>query len=90
MGKIKKPNQLTVGFALETEKEGEFAKKKLKKKNLDLIVLNSLNDTGAGFARDTNKVTIFTNEGDQRQFELKHKTQVAKDIFDHIIDVMPS
>lgn len=90
MGKLKKEHQLTVGFALETEKEGTNAQEKLKKKNLDLIVLNSLNDGGAGFSHDTNKITIFGIDDNGREFELKHKTQVAKDIFDRITDVMPS
>lgn len=90
MGKLKKEHQLTVGFALETEKEGINAQLKLKKKNLDLIVLNSLNDGGAGFSHDTNKITIFGSDDSGREFELKHKTQVAKDIFDRITDVMPS
>ncbi|MEQ9299130.1 MAG: bifunctional phosphopantothenoylcysteine decarboxylase/phosphopantothenate--cysteine ligase CoaBC [Cyclobacteriaceae bacterium] len=90
MGKLKKEHQLTVGFALETEKEGANAQQKLKKKNLDLIVLNSLNDGGAGFSHDTNKITIFGIDDNGREFELKHKTQVAKDIFDRITDVMPS
>ncbi|MEQ8713227.1 MAG: bifunctional phosphopantothenoylcysteine decarboxylase/phosphopantothenate--cysteine ligase CoaBC [Cyclobacteriaceae bacterium] len=90
MGKLKKEHQLTVGFALETEKEGANAQEKLKKKNLDLIVLNSLNDGGAGFSHDTNKITIFGIDDNGHEFELKHKTQVAKDIFDRITDVMPS
>ncbi|MEM8894507.1 MAG: bifunctional phosphopantothenoylcysteine decarboxylase/phosphopantothenate--cysteine ligase CoaBC, partial [Bacteroidota bacterium] len=90
MGKSKKPIQLTIGFALETQKEGEHAQHKLEKKNLDLIVLNSLNDGGAGFSYDTNKVTIYQRSGQHKEYNLKHKTQVAKDIFDHIIDVMPS
>lgn len=90
MGKIKKKHQLTVGFALETEHEQPNALQKLKKKNLDLIVLNSLNDGGAGFAHDTNKITIFGMDERRHEFELKPKTQVAKDIFDRILDVMPS
>ncbi len=90
MGKAKKPNQFTVGFALETEHEGEHAQQKLAKKNLDLIVLNSLNDGGAGFSHETNKVTIYEKTGGSKEYELKHKSQVAKDIFDHIVDVIPS
>ncbi len=90
MGKLKKEHQLTVGFALETEKEGANAQEKLKKKNLNLIVLNSLNDGGAGFSHDTNKITIFGIDDNGHEFELKHKTQVAKDIFDRITDVMPA
>lgn len=90
MGKLKKEHQLTVGFALETEQEGSNAQQKLQKKNLDLIVLNSLNDGGAGFSHDTNKVTIFGSDLSKHEYELKHKSQVAKDIFDRITDVMQS
>ncbi len=84
LGEIKK-NQLLVGFALETENEVENAKKKLKKKNLDLIVLNSLNDKGAGFKSDTNKVTIIDKEGNLKSFALKSKEEVAKDLLNEII-----
>jgi phosphopantothenoylcysteine decarboxylase/phosphopantothenate--cysteine ligase len=59
LGETKQPNQLLVGFALETNNETENAKEKLVKKNADMIVLNSLNDPGAGFGHDTNKITIF-------------------------------
>lgn len=80
LGKLKKANQVLVGFALETENETENAKAKIKKKNLDLIVLNSLNDKGAGFKTDTNKITIIDKYNKSVKFELKSKPEVAKDI----------
>ncbi|HFK5572654.1 bifunctional phosphopantothenoylcysteine decarboxylase/phosphopantothenate--cysteine ligase CoaBC [Elizabethkingia anophelis] len=76
----KKSHQLLVGFALETQNEVEYAKSKLVQKNLDLIILNSLQDSGAGFKRDTNKISIFTKEGESKVFDLKKKTEVAEDI----------
>lgn len=79
----KKKNQFIVGFALETQNEEQNAKAKLKKKNLDFIVLNSLRDKGAGFGTDTNKIKIISNEGTQL-FELKSKTEVAQDIIEEI------
>ncbi|WP_339610501.1 bifunctional phosphopantothenoylcysteine decarboxylase/phosphopantothenate--cysteine ligase CoaBC [uncultured Planktosalinus sp.] len=84
LGKIKK-KQLLIGFALETNDEIENAKKKLKKKNLDFIVLNSLNDSGAGFGSNTNKITILHKNNQIKSFELKDKSDVAKDIFNEII-----
>ncbi|GGD91484.1 bifunctional phosphopantothenoylcysteine decarboxylase/phosphopantothenate--cysteine ligase CoaBC [Planktosalinus lacus] len=84
LGKIKK-NHLLIGFALETNDEVENAKKKLKKKNLDFIVLNSLNDSGAGFGSNTNKITIIHKNNKLKTFELKDKNEVAKDIFNEII-----
>tara|TARA_R110000772_G_scaffold113488_1_gene217790 strand:+ start:350 stop:1561 length:1212 start_codon:yes stop_codon:yes gene_type:complete len=81
-----KQNQFLVGFALETENELENAKTKLKKKNLDLIVLNSLRDKGAGFGKDTNKVTLITKDNKVIPFQVKSKKEVAKDILTHIID----
>lgn len=75
-----KTTQYTVGFALETDDEESNAIKKLKKKNLDLIVLNSLNHDGAGFAHDTNKITTFDKDNNVTYFELKSKTEVAKDL----------
>lgn len=80
LGKIKKSNQVLVGFALETENEIENAKLKIKNKNLDLIVLNSLNDKGAGFKTETNKITIIDKHNKIYNFELKSKSEVAKDI----------
>lgn len=79
-GKIKKPNQLSVGFALETNDELKHAKAKLLKKNFDLVVLNSLNDKGAGFQFNTNKITIVNRNNKITKFELKKKEEVAEDI----------
>jgi phosphopantothenoylcysteine synthetase/decarboxylase len=88
LGKLKKENQLLVGFALETNNETENALAKMKKKNLDFIVLNSLNDQGAGFQTDTNKITIIDKYNKLLKFELKTKEQVAVDIVDYMIDKM--
>ena len=77
----RKENQFLVGFALETQNEEENAKGKLEKKNLDMIVLNSLKDDGAGFKNDTNKIKILTHN-QTKEFALKSKTEVAKDILD--------
>ena len=85
LGEKKRNDQVLVGFALETTDEEKHAKEKLQKKNLDLIVLNSLNDDGAGFSVDTNKVTIFEKTGGVFKFGKKSKTDVAKDIVDTII-----
>lgn len=85
LGLIKK-NQFLVGFALETENEEANAKKKLEKKNLDLIVLNSLRDKGAGFQSDTNKVTLIAKDNKVTPFDVKPKEDVAKDIFQYIIE----
>lgn len=80
----KKNKQFLIGFALETENETENAKSKIMKKNLDLIVLNSLNDEGAGFGKETNKVTFIDKDFKQEQFDLKSKQEVAKDIINKI------
>ncbi len=80
LGKIKRKDQFLVGFALETENEKENAQLKLKNKNFDLIVLNSLNDHGAGFGYDTNKVSVLGKNNKLVNFELKSKTKVALDI----------
>ena len=85
LGKIKKQNQILVGFALETDDEIENAQKKLLNKNMDFIVLNSLNDEGAGFGYDTNKITIIDRNNIIDNFELKSKDEVAKDILDKIV-----
>jgi phosphopantothenoylcysteine decarboxylase/phosphopantothenate--cysteine ligase len=77
-----------VGFALETTDEENYAKEKLKKKNLDLIVLNSLNDKGAGFKSETNKITIFNKALEKTAFETKSKAEVAKDICAEILKLM--
>jgi len=83
LGKMKKANQLLIGFALETNDEETNALKKMAKKNLDYIVLNSLNDAGAGFKYDTNKVAILKKNGERKDFGLKSKYEVASDIIDH-------
>ncbi len=85
LGRLKKSNQLLIGFALETENELENAKAKIKKKNLDLIVLNSLNDKGAGFKNETNKISIINKHNKILNFELKNKSEVAKDIIAEIL-----
>src|SRR5690554_2545214 len=85
LGEIKK-NQFLVGFALETQNEEANAKIKLKKKNLDLIVLNSLRDKGAGFKVDTNKVTLISKDNKVLPFPVKDKSEVAKDILKYIIE----
>ncbi len=84
LGGEKREGAIHVGFALETDNELENAKEKLRRKNLDIIVLNSLKDEGAGFAGDTNKVTIISNRGEVSRYPLKSKAEVAKDIVDHI------
>lgn len=86
LGQEKKENQTMIGFALETNDEILNAKQKLHKKNLDFIVLNSLSDSGAGFQHDTNKITILDKERNQTAFDLKPKTEVAKDIIDYLVN----
>lgn len=81
----KKANQFLIGFALETQNEVEHAKQKITKKNLDLIVLNSLNDEGAGFGKPTNKVTFIDKDFNEFPLPLKSKEEVAVDIVDQII-----
>lgn len=88
LGEKKFNGQLLVGFALETNNERENALTKLKTKNADLIVLNSLQDEGAGFGHDTNKITIFDRSGNETAFERKPKQQVAKDIVDRIVNML--
>ena len=84
MGKAKQ-KQFLVGFALETNNEMNNALKKLKSKNLDAVVLNSLNDEGAGFSGDTNKITYIDKNEKLTSFEMKPKSSVAKDIFSQIL-----
>lgn len=84
LGKIKKPGQMLVGFALETDNEMANAQSKLERKNLDMIVLNSLADKQAGFGVDTNKVTIIEKDGMVHSYEVKPKKEVAADIVDLI------
>ena len=83
-----KQNQLLVGFALETENEIANAEKKLISKKLDAIVLNSLKNKGAGFATDTNQITILQKDNKLISFELKHKNEVAADILDVIENLL--
>ena len=83
-----KKNQILVGFALENNNELSNAINKLEKKNLDLIVLNSLNDEGAGFGYDTNKITVVDCSGNVTTYKLKKKNEVADDVFKHIIELM--
>ena len=87
IGKRKRKGQILVGFALETDNELENAKLKLKKKHLDFIVLNSLNEKGAGFGLETNKITIIDKQGRIQQGQLKTKQEVAADILDAISEI---
>ncbi len=86
LGNLKHNGQVIVGFALETEHEQMNAFKKLEVKNFDLIVLNSLNDSGAGFGHGTNKISIIDRQQNIRSFELKNKKEVANDIVSAIIE----
>lgn len=88
LGKQKKEGQLLIGFALETEKEEFYAQEKLKNKNLDLIVLNSLNDKDAGFKTENNKITIFNKALAKINFDTKPKAEVAKDICVEILKLI--
>jgi len=88
LGQQKKNGQILAGFALETTGERAYALDKLHKKNADLIVLNSLNDTGAGFGYDTNKVTIFDRSGGETVYAQKTKQQVAADIVDKVVNML--
>ncbi len=88
LGKSKKPSQILVGFALETNNEVKNAKDKLERKNLDFIVLNSLNEEGAGFGYDTNQITIIDRNNNIDKFELKSKNEAARDILDKIVSMM--
>lgn len=87
LGQLKTPNQALVGFALETNDEETNAQSKLKKKNFDFIVLNSLRDKGAGFRTDTNKITIITSE-EKCEYPLKSKADVAHDIIDKLVETL--
>jgi phosphopantothenoylcysteine decarboxylase/phosphopantothenate--cysteine ligase len=88
LGKSKKKSQFIAGFALETHNEIENATAKLKRKNLDIIVLNSLHDSGAGFGGDTNKITIIDRDNIINKFELKSKEEAARDILDKIVTMV--
>jgi phosphopantothenoylcysteine decarboxylase/phosphopantothenate--cysteine ligase len=85
LGAEKRDDQIMVGFALETNDELAHAKGKLERKNLDFIVLNSLQDSGAGFAHDTNKVTLVFRDGTVKPYELKSKVAVAEDILAEVV-----
>ena len=87
LGRMKQPHQHLVGFALETNDETAHAQDKLRRKNLDFIVLNSLRDAGAGFRHDTNKVTIIS-DSDIKEYPLKSKAEVAKDIVDELVGLV--
>jgi phosphopantothenoylcysteine decarboxylase / phosphopantothenate---cysteine ligase len=87
LGRIKRRDQVLVGFALETSNEIDNALLKLKKKNLDMIVLNSLREEGSGFGYDTNKVTIITRDESVYLNDLKSKNEVAKDIINKMLDL---
>jgi len=86
LGKIKTKKQFLAGFALETENMIDFAKQKLKNKNLDIIVANSANEKGSGFGGDTNKISIIDKHNKITNFELKNKREVADDIVNYIVE----
>lgn len=86
-GKYKSSNQLSVGFALETNDELNHAMGKLRKKNLDMVVLNSMNDAKATFGYDTNKVSVITAQLKQFNYELKSKKDVARDLVKHVAEL---
>jgi phosphopantothenoylcysteine decarboxylase / phosphopantothenate---cysteine ligase len=88
LGNVKSKKQILVGFALETQNETVNAKNKMKEKKTDIMVLNSLQDNGAGFGHDTNKVTLFFKNGDEKQIDLKSKAALANDIADAIIEIL--
>jgi len=84
-GRVKTNRQISVGFALETNDELKHAIGKLDKKNLDMVILNSMNDSNATFGYDTNKITIIKDDFSKKEFPLKNKTEVAKDIVNEIV-----
>ncbi|MCU7548384.1 bifunctional phosphopantothenoylcysteine decarboxylase/phosphopantothenate--cysteine ligase CoaBC [Chitinophagaceae bacterium LB-8] len=90
LGNLKTDKQILVGFALETVDEEQYALKKLEEKNADMIILNSLKDEGAGFGKDTNKITLFKKGGEKMTYPTKSKELVAKDIVDSIIEMVHS
>ena len=87
-GQIKKMHQLSIGFALETHDEMLHAKRKLDKKHLDMVVLNSMNDEQAGFGYDSNKIHIIKQNYTRKSFPLKHKSEVAEDILQEIRKIL--
>jgi phosphopantothenoylcysteine decarboxylase/phosphopantothenate--cysteine ligase len=88
LGGIRRPGQVLIGFALETDEGEESAIRKMKSKNLDMIVLNSLKNKGSGFGTDTNQVTIFGKDNKRKDFELKAKDEVAEDIADVVFNLL--
>ena len=84
LGSMKKKNQFLAGFALETEHAVKNAREKMKRKNFDFIVLNSLQDKGAGFGTDTNKITLLDKHNRKIEFPLKTKQEVAEDILQYL------
>jgi phosphopantothenoylcysteine decarboxylase/phosphopantothenate--cysteine ligase len=88
MGGRKSEGQVLVGFALETDNEEEHARQKLEKKNLDLVVLNSMRDSGAGFGTETNRVTMIDRMGNVEKYELKPKAQVAVDLVQRVLKIL--
>jgi phosphopantothenoylcysteine decarboxylase/phosphopantothenate--cysteine ligase len=87
-GQTKRPDQISVGFALETNDEFRHAKNKLLKKNMDLVILNSMNDPGAGFAHDTNRITVIRKNLTRKGYPLKKKKEVATDIVKEIFTLV--
>jgi phosphopantothenoylcysteine decarboxylase/phosphopantothenate--cysteine ligase len=90
LGRAKRPDQILAGFALETNDELSNATAKLIRKNLDLIIMNSLQDEGAGFGYDTNRITIIDRNNNIDKFELKSKVEAARDILDKIVVMLKS
>lgn len=88
LGREKRSDQLFIGFALETHDALENARGKLEKKNLDLVVLNSLEDEGAGFGTETNRITMIDKKGRIEAFDLKKKSEVARDIVEKTINLL--
>ncbi len=90
IGKMKKKSQILAGFALETQNDIVSAIAKLQNKNLDIIIMNSMQDEGAGFGYDTNRITIIDKNNNIDKFELKSKEEAAKDILDKIVSMLKS
>jgi phosphopantothenoylcysteine decarboxylase/phosphopantothenate--cysteine ligase len=88
LGKNKLKKQVLIGFALETDSEEENARGKMERKNMDMIVLNSLRDTGAGFSSETNKITLIWPDNKKQSFGLKSKSEVANDIVAEVIKLV--
>jgi phosphopantothenoylcysteine decarboxylase/phosphopantothenate--cysteine ligase len=90
IGKMKKKSQIVAGFALETHNELANAAEKLERKNLDIIIMNSMQDKGEGFGYDTNRITIIDKNNNIDKFELKSKDEAARDILDKIVSMLKS